>query len=563
MASAKTPQLTDFTVDILGRYMGNGLDEALHSIDKNAQRPDGTPQSDARPFNAIIIGGGSFGGVLAQHLLYADKTNHYRILVLEAGRHSLPEHFQNLPLQSQPSEVWGLAWKADPALKYPGLAYTIGGRSLFFGGWSPRLLDEEMPAAKWPGNVVNALKTKYFDEAGRQIGTDATNDFVDGELHRALRKRLADGIKNNHVRHAIPLNQLPLHLSNVGSNPPDILKLEAPLAVHGKPPLPGFFPINKFSSAPLLMEASRVAQNRSGGDDVKKRLMIVPDVHVTRLVTGQRNGATVVTAVLLKQFGVEQSVPVPEDGVVIIALGTIESTRLARISFPDLPNTNLIGQNLLAHLRSNLTIRIPRSALPSGLPAALQCSALFVKGKFQHSPGDFGYFQTRPPMTWRRSSPTVRIMKSSIRRRGRRSRFSRSQRLRRLRPFCLSSNVATPWARHIMKRGRSGWESVLAIRSRTKIAASTTWRTPMWQGRRFSRPSARPIRCSQGPRSRGGSATISSSRSHRPILASRCSSTALPPQAGKCLRSRTSRAGITLDVFTSLTADWSRRRARI
>ncbi len=116
MASSKTAQLTDFTVDILGRYMCNGLDEALHSIDKNAQRPDGSPQSDARPFNAIIIGGGSFGGDLAQHLLYADKTNSYRILVLEGGRHSLPEHFQNLPLNGQPgSEVWGLAWRTNVA----------------------------------------------------------------------------------------------------------------------------------------------------------------------------------------------------------------------------------------------------------------------------------------------------------------------------------------------------------------------------------------------------------------------------------------------------------------
>jgi hypothetical protein len=58
MASSKTPQFTDFTIDILGRDMRNGLDEALHSIDKNAQRPDGSPQTDARPFNAIIIGGG-------------------------------------------------------------------------------------------------------------------------------------------------------------------------------------------------------------------------------------------------------------------------------------------------------------------------------------------------------------------------------------------------------------------------------------------------------------------------------------------------------------------------
>src|SRR5262245_14672970 len=392
MASSKTPQLTDFSIDILGRYMANGLDEALHSIDKSAQRPDGTPQSDARPFNAIIIGGGSFGGVLAQHLLYADKTNHYRILVLEGGRHSLPEHFQNLPLNREPWELYGVPLKADPALNFLGLAYTLVGRSLFFGGWSPRLLDDEMPAAKWPTNVVNDLKTKYFAEAARQIGTEASNDFIHGPLHTALRQILADGINNNEIRHAIPLNQLPLHLTNVGANPPDILKLEAPLGGQGKTPLPGLFPINKFSSAPLLMEAARVAQTRSGGDDVKKRLMVVPDVHVTRLVTGQRNDQTVVTAVLLKKLGVEQSVPVPEDGVVIIALGTIESTRLTLTSFPNLPNTNLMGQNLMAHLRSNLTIRIPRSALPAGLPTALASSALFVKGKFQHAPNDFGYF---------------------------------------------------------------------------------------------------------------------------------------------------------------------------
>ena len=392
MASSKTPQLTDFSIDILGRYMCNGLDEALQSIDKNAQRPDGSPQSDARPFNAIIIGGGSFGGVLAQHLLYSDKTNSYRILVLEAGRHALPEHFQNLPLNGQPGEVWGLAWRSDPALRFPGLAYCVGGRSIFFGGWSPRLLDEEMPPVQWPANVVTDLKATYFDRAARQIGTDSSNDFIDGELHRALRRLLRNGITNHKVRHAIPLNELPLHLSNPGSTAPDLLKLEAPLAVQGRPPLPGSFPINKFSSVPLLMEASRVAQLRSGGDDVKKRLMIVSDVHVTRLVTAQKNGSTVVTDVLLKQFGAEQSVPVPENGVVILALGTIENARLARTSFPNLPNTNLIGENLMAHLRSNLTIRIPRAALPSGLPAALASSALFVKGKFKHGPNDFSYF---------------------------------------------------------------------------------------------------------------------------------------------------------------------------
>ncbi|HET7238049.1 MAG TPA: GMC oxidoreductase, partial [Terrimicrobiaceae bacterium] len=394
MASSKTPQYTDFSIDIVGRYMCNGLDEALQSIDKNAQRPDGSPQNDARPFNVIIIGGGSFGGVLAQHLLYADKTNSYRILVLEAGRHALPEHFQNLPLNGQPGEVWGLAWRSDPAkdLRFPGLAYCVGGRSVFFGGWSPRLLNEEMPATLWPANVVSDLKTSYFDLAARQIGTDSSNDFIDGELHRALRSLLRSGINNLKVRHAIPLNQLPLHLSNPGGTPPDLLKLEAPLAVQSRPALPGAFPINKFSSVPLLMEASRVAQVRSGGDDVKKRLMVVSDVHVTRLVTAQKNGSTVVTDVLLKQFGAEQSVPVPENGILVLALGTIENARLALTSFPNLANTSLIGENLMAHLRSNLTIRIPRASLPSGLPTALASSALFVKGRFEHAPNDFSYF---------------------------------------------------------------------------------------------------------------------------------------------------------------------------
>jgi len=40
------------------------------------------------------------------------------------------------------------------------------------------------------------------------------------------------------------------------------------------------------------------------------------------------------------------------------------------ISFPNLKNANLMGKNLMAHLRSNLTIRIPRASLPAGLPSA-------------------------------------------------------------------------------------------------------------------------------------------------------------------------------------------------
>jgi hypothetical protein len=51
-------QRTDFSLDVMGRYVCNGLDEALRSAD-NTLRPE------ARPFEVIVIGGGSFGPVLA------------------------------------------------------------------------------------------------------------------------------------------------------------------------------------------------------------------------------------------------------------------------------------------------------------------------------------------------------------------------------------------------------------------------------------------------------------------------------------------------------------------
>ena len=41
------PQTTDFTKDVLGRYINNGMDEALNSTNKNGQRPDGSPTGPA------------------------------------------------------------------------------------------------------------------------------------------------------------------------------------------------------------------------------------------------------------------------------------------------------------------------------------------------------------------------------------------------------------------------------------------------------------------------------------------------------------------------------------
>src|SRR5574337_158086 len=98
MPTPSNSERTTFSLDVLGRYVCNGLDEATRSADRTATRPDGSPQNDARPFDIIIIGGGTFGAAVAAHLFNADKAHRHRILVLEGGAFVLTEHVQDLPM---------------------------------------------------------------------------------------------------------------------------------------------------------------------------------------------------------------------------------------------------------------------------------------------------------------------------------------------------------------------------------------------------------------------------------------------------------------------------------
>jgi choline dehydrogenase-like flavoprotein len=418
MATSKTPQYTDFTRDVLGRYICNGLDEAMNSTPEVSNRPD------ARDFDIIVIGGGTFGSAIAQQLYANDCAGNHRILVLEGGPFFVPEHNQNMSagighkgdklsngearsisslraqghVDGEPfEEVWGLPWHSP--IGFSGLSYNIGGRSVHWGGWSPRLLDEEMPTSasgiphRWPTAVVGDLKKQYFDEAAEQIGVDVTNDFIHGSLHEAMRQRLADGIAAGAVDSAIPLSELPTTLkipSGTSAEQEELLKLEAPLAVQSKSSHAGVFPTNKFSTVPLIVKAVRAAYNDSKGDDVKRRLMLVPRCHVKRL--GYEGGR--ITEVFTSQR--DKPIKVPSGAKVIIALGTIESTRLALLSFGGMPNYANIGKNLMAHLRSNLNFRIPREALEPLLSPTikeLQSSALFVKCRATRADGSvIGYF---------------------------------------------------------------------------------------------------------------------------------------------------------------------------
>jgi hypothetical protein len=135
----------------------------------------------------------------------------------------------------------------------------------------------------------------------------------------------------------------------------------------------------------MVIRATRQAWSESGGDDVHKRLMVVPNCHVTRLETSLSQGAGEVTIVHTNQG----AIPLPPRGVVVLAAGTIESSRIALLSFEGVLNYDQIGTNLVSHLRSNYAFRLPRAAFPGVGNRDLQASALFVKGRTDPHPDGF------------------------------------------------------------------------------------------------------------------------------------------------------------------------------
>jgi hypothetical protein len=459
-----TSESTSFTLDNMGRFLCNTLQEATDSA---AQ----TVAGRKRDFDVIVIGGGTFGSVVAEHLFVADATRSRRILVLEAGPFVLPEHFQNMPFMGGAPDM-RVPWVNHPALNYSGLIFAIGGRSLTWGGWSPELLDVEMTA--WPQTTRDALRlpgnpTKgYFADASRQIGVKETNDFIYGRLHTALRKQLHAGLKAasnpTGFTFADLLEHPAVRYPDPGEPPPpipikvlrdwlglpandatpeaelhELFKLEAPLAVQSTT-LPGFFPTNKFSAVPALIRAARLASTEADGTgsvaDARKRIMIVPNCHVQELITQtQPDNWVRVIGVRVWQNGASTDVWLapPRNGgssAVVVALGTVETTRVALTTFQQSlagRAAGRMGTNLIAHLRSNLSIRVPKKSIEANLPPevipSLQCSALLVKGKaangrtfhFQITAAGLGKLGTDSEAELFKKLPTLEHMNDMLR----------------------------------------------------------------------------------------------------------------------------------------------------
>lgn len=348
-------QHTTLGIDALGRFICNTWDEATAG---------GTTQ-----FDAVVIGAGMFGGYCADKIFRFGQANSLKVLVLDAGAFLVPTHVQNLPNAGlnvpgpiTPANdpgvarelVWGIPWRGN--VDFIGQAYCIGGKSLYWGGWCPELLASDL--ALWPPTVAQYL-TRNYPLLEQQTGVDVKTDFIQGALFDLLKQRVSGLIQNG-------------SLTNVDTVD------DPPLAVQGQAPASGLFSFDKYSSVNVLIEAARDA---AGQPDSQRRLFVVPNAHVTRLNT--TNGA--VSSIDVFVNGVKQNLPVRANCAVILAAGTIESTRLALHSFPTSPNNpaqELMGRNLMAHVRSNIFVSIKRSAIDPGntLPNALQAAALIVRG---------------------------------------------------------------------------------------------------------------------------------------------------------------------------------------
>jgi hypothetical protein len=177
-------QETSLAVDALARNVCNTWQEAT---------ANGGP-----PFSVVVVGAGAYGGYLAAKL--AEFQPQRRVLLLEAGPFLVGEHVQNLgpvglgiPPAIDPAQdplkardlVWGLPWRGNTP--FPGTAYCCGGKSLYWGGWCPRLTPADL--ARWPAPVAADLQTEY-DRVESELGVVPGTDFLSGDLLAKLQGRV-------------------------------------------------------------------------------------------------------------------------------------------------------------------------------------------------------------------------------------------------------------------------------------------------------------------------------------------------------------------------------------
>ena len=379
---------TPLTRDVLGRYSCNTWEEATNS-----------PQD----IDVVVIGAGMYGGYAAAKLYQISKERGVglgglRVLLLEAGPFLIPGHAQNLPSfglnvpasracapRSTPQlvdEVWGIGWRSFE--NFVGQAYCVGGKGIYWGGWCPRLRDSDL--AQWPEEVRHFLTQPQVFLPPRPIThkesvTDAT--FVKGELlsgYEALEYEIGIKPSDDFIFDpkeaqldnpaTVGLNKALFELAkSVGGAIDNLIDVQvAPIAVQTQSYISGLFALDKYSSVPAVISAARDDHTNAPPN----RFALIPDAHVVRLecapTADTPRGTRVVQRIVVRNAGEEKSLEIPAHCQVVLALGCIESTRLALESL-SLAGSGLasrgerMGRNYMVHYREDFRFSVDRAKL--------------------------------------------------------------------------------------------------------------------------------------------------------------------------------------------------------
>jgi len=384
-------QSTAFSLDAMARFTCNTWDEVM-SV------------QDQAPIDVVVIGSGMYGGYAAAKLFelgrrMSDETAAPRVLVLESGPFLIGEHIQNVTRRSTALGSLVAENLVDPAQtnesSFVQHYRCVGGKSIFWGGWAPRLTAADLDrldadgARLWPQSVRDYLfQTDWpggYAYCERETGVYPVQDFINGPLFDALKARAQTVIDD----HEVPA------LDAV---------LDPPIAVQGEGPGSGLFSFDKFSSVPLLLDAVRADCERAGANNSQRRLFLVPYAEVLKLQTSGGRVRQLVVALANPAYPHDRSrariarLNLNSSAMVILAGNTINSTRLALNSFPrPAPlnaNGELMGRNLMYHARSNFVWRVKRSALqlPPPDPAKIKTAALHIAGSTPLAGGGTGQF---------------------------------------------------------------------------------------------------------------------------------------------------------------------------
>ncbi|MCF0060569.1 DUF1080 domain-containing protein [Dyadobacter chenwenxiniae] len=392
-------QQTTFGLDVIPRFVCNTWDEAT---------------SDSEGIDVVVIGSGMYGGYCAskiyemsrERFAQGDATKALRVLVLEAGPFVVAEHTQNIPnlglfdpagagpvsvgSGSNPGTrnlVWGVGWRSNQP--FVGQAYCVGGKGIYWGGWCPRLQESDLK--EWPEEVRNYLLDVNDNNP---VGTrpishkDPVTEktFVRGEplsAYEAVEYEIGVAPGDDFVFDPISFNKEgpePVGLNEAlrvfltkqqATIDPRITQiLPAPIAVQTQSYISGLFALDKYSSVPALTASTRADHGDGRSSDL--RMCVVPLTHVIKLecapagAESPETGTRLVDRIVVNTPGGRKTLNLGPHCQVVLAMSSIESTRLALESFSlessrlRAPGEELMGRNFMIHIRSDIKFKVER-----------------------------------------------------------------------------------------------------------------------------------------------------------------------------------------------------------